>query len=480
MSADIGGKAATGESSAARQENVEGEKDIRKTVSRKGIWGWMFFDWATQPFFTLIITFIFAPYFASAVVTTGGIPDPVKGQELWGYAAGIGGLFIAVLSPILGSISDATGPRKPWIFGFSVLAVMGVGSLWFVTPAASGGIVVLGLAAFVVALIGFEFAAVFNNAMMPGLVSREKLGALSGNAWALGYFGGLICLVFVLLALSSNPETGKTLAGISPAFGLDPLAREGDRAVGPLTAMWYIVFVIPLFLYTPDTGKRTKVSGAVRHGLAELGRTLVSLPREKSLFAFLGSSMLYRDALNGLFTFGGIYASGVLGWTSIQLGVFGILASVAGIFGCIVGGILDNRIGTKMVVVASTIMLMIACAILISTGSDELFFMPLASGSTLPSQVFYAGGCLIGAAGGALQAASRPLLVDQAKPEKMGEAFGLYALSGKATAFVAPFSIALVTGMFDNQRVGITPILVLFAIALVLLIPVRSRDKQTS
>lgn len=459
---------------AADHGSVAGQEGTQ--VDRKGIFGWMFFDWAAQPFHTLIITFIFAPYFASAVVTTNGIPDPVKGQEWWGYAAGIGGLFIAFLSPILGSLSDATGPRKPWIFGFSAVAILGVWSLWYVTPGASNQVVMFGLVAFVVALIGFEFAAVFNNAMMPGLVSREKMGALSGNAWALGYCGGLICLVFVLLLLASNPETGKTLAGLDPAFGLNPEEREGDRAVGPITALWYLVFIIPLFLFTPDTAKKVKAAGAVRRGLSELATTLRTLPQEKSLFAFLGSSMLYRDALNGLFTFGGIYASGVLGWTSIHLGVFGILASVAGIFGCVLGGWADNKIGTKKVVVISIYILMIACTILISTGPDEVFFTSLTTGSNLPDLVFYAGGCLIGAAGGALQAASRPLLVDQAKPGKMGEAFGLYALSGRATAFIAPLSIAFVTGIFDNQRIGITPVLLLFAIGLLLLIPVRSRE----
>ncbi|MGI9401551.1 MAG: MFS transporter [Rhizobiaceae bacterium] len=459
---------------AAGQGKITIENETQ--VDRKGIFGWMLFDWSAQPFHTLIITFIFAPYFASAVVTTDGVPDPVKGQEWWGYAAGIGGLFIAFLSPILGALSDATGPRKPWIFGFSILAIAGVWSLWFVTPGADNSLVMFGLAAFVVALIGFEFAAVFNNAMMPSLVSREKMGALSGNAWALGYCGGLMVLVFVLLFLASNPETGKTFVGFDPIFGLDPDEREGDRAVGPITAMWYLLFVIPLFLFTPDSAKRARVAGAVHRGLSELLSTLKSLPQEKSLFSFLGASMLYRDALNGLFIFGGIYAGGVLGWTSIHLATFGILASIAGIFGCVLGGWADNRIGTKKVVVISIYLLMIACTILISTGPDEVFFTSLAAGSSLPDLVFYAGGCLVGAAGGALQAASRPLLVDQAKPGKMGEAFGLYALSGRATAFIAPFSIAYVTGLFDNQRVGITPVLLLFALGLLLLIPVRSRD----
>ncbi|GAB4350460.1 MAG: MFS transporter [Oricola sp.] len=439
-------------------------------VSRKGILGWMFFDWAAQPFHTLVITFVFAPYFAAHVA-----PNPTEGQALWGFAAGFGGLAIALLSPVLGAISDATGPRKPWIFGFSVLAVLGVFALWFVPPAAGPAMIWFGLAAFAVALIGFEFAAVFNNAMMPGLVGREKLGGLSGNAWALGYAGGLICLIAMLALMVGDPRSGRTLLGLTPVLGFDPARFEGDRASGPLTAIWYVVFIIPLFLFTPDASRRERVSGAVLRGLAELAGTIRNIAGERSLFSFLLSSMFYRDALNGLYTFGGIYAVGVLGWTTIQLGVFGILASVTGIVGCIVTGWADNRIGTKNVVIINILLLIAASALIISTSDAQVLFLSVPADSGIPDIVFYCAGALIGAAGGGLQASSRPLLVDQTEPGRMGEAFGLYALSGRATAFIAPWSIGIVTTMFDSQRIGITPILALFLIGMLLLIPVRSR-----
>ena len=439
-------------------------------VSRKGILGWMFFDWAAQPFHTLIITFIFAPYFAGQVAA-----NPTDGQAVWGFAAGLGGLIIAVLSPILGAISDATGPRKPWIFGFSVLAALGIFALWYVPPAADQATITFGLAAFVVALIGFEFAAVFNNAMMPGLVSREKLGGLSGNAWALGYAGGLICLIAMLLLMVADPVSGKTLIGITPILGLDPAQFEGDRASGPLTAIWYVVFIIPLFLFTPDAPRRERISGAIRDGLIDLWQTIRNISKERSLFSFLVSSMIYRDALNGLYTFGGIYAVGVIGWTTLQLGVFGILASITGIGGSILSGWLDTRLGTKTVVVANILVLIVASALVISISETQMLFMPVAEGSSLPDIAFYIAGALIGAAGGGLQSSSRPLLVDQSTPERVGEAFGLYALSGRATAFLAPWAIGVFTVAFDSQRIGITPILILFVIGMLFLIPVRSR-----
>ena len=431
----------------------------------------MLFDWAAQPFHTLIITFVFAPYFAGQVAA-----NPVDGQSDWAFAATIGGLLIAFLAPVLGALSDATGPRKPWIFGFSAIAAVAVFSLWFVTPDPDPANITLALVAFVVALIGFEFAAIFNNAMMPGLVGRDKLGSLSGNAWALGYAGGLICLIAMLVLMVASPDSGKTLVGLDPILGLDPAQLEGDRASGPLTAIWFVIFIIPLFLFTPDTARRIGVKNAVSKGLRELIDTIRTLPRHPSLFAFLGSSMFYRDALNGLYTFGGIYAVGVLGWSTIQLGVFGILASVTGIFGSIAGGWLDTRLGTKRVVTLTILALIAASALVISTTETHVLFVAVAEGSSVPDIMFYCAGALIGAAGGALQAASRPLLVDQVEhPERMGEAFGLYALSGKATAFLAPLGIYIFTELSGSQRIGITPILILFVVGLLLLIPVRSR-----
>jgi UMF1 family MFS transporter len=453
-----------------------------RRASKRGIWSWMFFDFAQQPFHTLIITFVFAPYFAAHVAS-----NPAEGQEYWGYAAGIGGAIIALTSPILGAIADATGPRKPWILLFSILGFIGCWMLWYATP----GMGNLGFAmlAIVLALVGMEYAAVFNNAMMPTLVPRAELGRLSGSAWGLGYVGGLISLVIVLGFLSANPDSGKTLIGIDPLFGLDPATHEGDRASGPLTSLWYLVFVLPMFLWTPDVGRRAAVAGAIRRGLAELRETLRTLPAQRSYFSFLLSSMFYRDALNALYSFGGIYAAGVLGWPIIKIGIFGILANLTGAIGAWIGGRADQRFGPKPVISVSILVLILCCIVVISTTPTQILFMTVAAEGTqssLPDIVFYIAGAFIGAAGGSIQAASRTLLVDQVDHDKVTEAFGLYALSGRATSFIAPFSIAFATAWFaseafglstqDAQRLGVTPIVLLFVIGLVLLPWVKSRD----
>jgi len=452
-------------------------------ASKRGIWGWMFFDWAQQPFHTLIITFVFAPYFASAVA-----PDAATGQSLWGYATGAGGLLIALFSPVFGAIADASGPRKPWVLVFSVFGIIGTWMLWYAMPGAANLAPTLFFIA--LAVFGMEFAAVFNNAMMPTLVPRAELGRLSGSAWGLGYVGGLISLVLVLGFMAGQPGTGKTMLGLDPIFGLDAASREGDRAAGPLTAIWYVVFVIPMLLWTPDVARRTTSKGAVSRGLRELWATLKRLPTQRSYFSFLISSMFYRDALNALYSFGGIYAAGVLGWSIVQIGIFGILANVTGAAGAWLGGIADQRYGPKLVVAVCAGLLTACCLVIVSTTPTQVLFSPIAASSGLPDIVFYVAGALIGAAGGSIQAASRTLLVDQVPAGKVTEAFGLYALSGRATTFIGPLAIALATTFFaselfglstqDAQRVGVTPIIVLFLIGLALLPLVRSRQYEAA
>src|SRR5262245_1446390 len=270
-----------------------------KYPSRAAVIGWLFFDWAAQPYFTLIVTFVFAPYFVTYIAT-----DPVSGQAMWGYAAAAGGFVIALLSPVFGAIADAAGRRKPWIASFGVLLVVGTMLMWIGKPGDPGIIVPL-LIAFTVATIGVEFATVFNNAMMPTLVPPERMGRLSGTGWAVGYIGGILSLVVVLGFLAADPKSGRTLFGLAPLFGLDPATHEGTRISGPLTAVWFVVFVLPMFLFTPDQPAKRPPLAAVREGVAELRRSLATLPKDKPLLIFLIANMIYMDGLVSLFSFGG-------------------------------------------------------------------------------------------------------------------------------------------------------------------------------
>lgn len=435
---------------------------------RKRVWGWMMFDWASQPYATLILTFIFAPYFATVV------GDPVQAQVMWGYAMSLSGVAIACLAPILGAVADGTGRRRPWIALFSLFYVLGAAGLWLAVPGAENLVFIL--VCFGIGVIGMEFATIFTNAMLPDLGPRREIGRISGTGGAVGYTGGVVSLIIMLLFFAEN-DAGVTLIGNAPVFGLDPETREGTRSVGPIVALWYLVFMIPFVMWVTEGAARARPR--LVESLRGLLRTVKSLPSRPSLFAYLGASMFYRDALTAMYSFGGIYASGVLGWSVVSLGVFGIVAAITGAIASWLGGYADRAFGPKPVIATCIVTLTLVGVSVVMISRDSVFGIPVAADSAVPDIAFYICGALIGAAGGVLQAASRTMMVHQASADRMTEAFGLYALAGKATAFLAPFLIAVVTEASGSQRAGLVPLIVLFLCGLFLLRWVQP-DKEAS
>jgi UMF1 family MFS transporter len=428
---------------------------------RKRIWGWFFFDWASQPFHTLLITFIFAPYIKEL------LGDGTTAQSAWGFGIAAAGFVIAVLAPFLGAMADTAGNRLRWIWGFSVMYVLGSYGLWWAAPDSFN--LTLTLLSFAIGMIGMEFATIFTNSMLPDLGTEEEIGRISGNGWAFGYVGGLLALVIMLVFFAESATTGKTFVGLSPVLGLDPEMREGTRSVGPLTAIWYAVFMIPFFLWVRDPKPSKPPKGAVGRALREVVSTVKSLPKTPSLFAYLSSSMLYRDALNGMYMFGGIYAAGVLEWSVVDTGIFGILAIISGAVFAWIGGGLDAKFGPKPVITTCIWVLSFVAISIVFVSRDSIYGIPVTEGSNLPDIAFYVLGSMIGAAGGVIQAASRSMMVRQANPEKMAEAFGLYALAGKATSFLAPLLIGVTTAITQSQQIGVSPLIGLFLIGLILL-----------
>ncbi len=440
--------------------------------AKKRIWGWFFFDWASQPYNTLLLTFIFGPYFGGIVtehlIGTGMESEAAKAQaqSIWGLGLTISGLIIAFSAPILGAMADAAGRRMPWIWFFSVLYVVGSASLWFAYPDASN--YKLMLIAFGIGFIGMEFTTIFTNALLPDLGTKEEIGQISGSGFAFGYWGGFIALIFMMLLFAEN-DTGKTLLQIEPLLGLDPATREGTRFVGPFSAIWYILSMVVFFrwVHEPKRHKRGRVS--IGAAVGELISTIRSLKQRHSLFAYLGSSLFYRDALNGLYAFGGFYAFNVLDWSIIQVGVFGIISILSAAVFAWVGGRADKARGPKPVIIFCIVTLIIVCTIIVSLTRESLFGFALHEGSSLPDIIMYICGSIIGAAGGALQASSRTMMVRHCDPEHAAEAFGLYALSGKATAFLAPGLVTFFSWYTQNPRLGISPLIGLFVLGLVLL-----------
>ncbi|MEP1587929.1 MAG: MFS transporter [Tateyamaria sp.] len=439
---------------------------------KKRIWGWFFFDWASQPYHTVLLTFIFGPFFvslASENFMSQGIETELakaNAQAMWSFTLTITGLIIGFGAPLLGAMADTGGRKIPWVIGFSLMLVAGASGLWFTAP--DGSNIMWMLCAFAFGFIGAEYALIFINAQLPTLGTEEEIGKISGSAFSFGYAGGVLSL-FIILLLFAEQGNGKTLIGLDPGFGLlDADTREGTRFTGPFVALWFIIFIIPYFMWVREarpTGSRTSVGAA----LSRLWGTICNLPAKRSLMTYLGSSMLYRDALNGLYSFGGTFALLVLDFSVVQVGVFGIIAAIGASVFSYLGGHADTRFGPKPVVIVTILVLMGVCFMLVNLSRDSMFGIPLAQGSAAPDIIFYICGVLIGGMGGIMQAASRTLMVRHCDPAAPTESFGLYGLTGRATAFIAPFLIGVATAATGSTQLGVSPLLGLFLLGLIML-----------
>ncbi len=449
---------------------------------RKRIWGWFFFDWASQPYHTLLVTFIFGPFFASIAsdyfIASGlseGLAD-ARAQTMWSYCLTLTGLLIGLGAPIMGAFADTTGKRLPWIVAFSTMYVLGATALWWTNP--DGSNLWWGLMAFGFGFVGAEYALIFINSQLPSLGTAEEVGDLSGSGFAFGYLGGVLSLMIMLLLFVEQPS-GKTLIGLAPAFGFDPELREGTRFVGPFTALWFAVFMVPYFLWVRDIGPSRQGRG-VGAALGALTKTIKGLRHRISLSTYLGSSMFYRDALNGLYGFGGTYAILVLNWSIVSVGIFGIIGAISAALFSWIGGKADKRFGPKPVIIFAIWALIAVCVTIVGMDRTQIFGIPLGVGSNVPDMIFFGCGVLIGGFGGMLQSASRSMMVRHTDPAAPTENFGLYGLSGRATAFMAPALIGLVTALSGSARIGVSPVIFLFLIGLVLLRWVKSEgDSET-
>jgi UMF1 family MFS transporter len=422
-------------------ENAAGEGTGRQR--RWALVSWCVFDWANSAFPTVIVTFVFSAYFVRSVAV-----DTTTGTAQWGYALAISGLLVAALGPVLGAIADQRGRHKPWLGTLTALCVAATALLWFVRPQPNW--VVWALVIFVVANTAFEMGTVFYNAMLPGIVPDRRIGRASGWGWGSGYLGGLGCLALALVVFV-EPEV--------PLFGLDAAVAEPVRAVAPMVALWFAVFALPLFLLARDRPRRgVSIAVAARDGLRELWQTLRHVRHNANIARFLLARLLYIDGLNTLFAFGGIYAAGSFGMDMGEIIRFGIALNVTAGAGAAAFAWIDDWIGARR-------------TILIALGGVMLFGVPLLIVES--KAAFWALALPLGIFMGPAQAASRSLMVRLAPPQKMTEMFGLFALSGKITAFLGPALLAWATLAFSSQRAGMATVIVFVAAGAAVLLTVK-------
>lgn len=408
-----------------------------------GLASWCFYDWANSAFPTIVTTFVFSVYFTQAVAE-----DPIKGATQWSYAVAASALVVALGAPLLGAIADNLGRRKPWLFLFTLLTVLATSGLWWIRP--SPQYVLFAQVVYVVAAAAFGFAMVFYNAMLRSIAPSDYIGRISGWGWALGYAGGLLSLVIALLVF---------LQADLPPFGLSVEQSEHVRATSLLVAVWYALFSIPIFLFTPDRpAKMNTLFQAIRSGLSGLKKSLGSIFDQPSLVRFLFGYMLYANGLNTLFAFGGIFAAGSFGMSLKEVLYFGIALNITAGIGAAGFARIDDLIGSKKTILIALCALSAIGLALVLVRSQTAFFLL---------------GCLLGLFVGPAQAAGRTMMAKIAPHDLETEAFGLYELSGKVTIFLGPLVLGLATQAFDSQRVGMSTILMFFVGAIIILLPLQ-------
>ena len=355
-------------------------------------------------------------------------------------------LAVALAGPVLGAVADHTGRRKPWLAAFTALAVMATAMLWYARPEADWVLWTLVFVA--LANFGFEMGMVFYNAMLPELAPADRIGRVSGWGWGLGYAGGLASLAVALVFLvQADP----------PPFGLDKGTAAHVRATALLVAGWFAVFSLPLFLLTPDSGSSGLAPAeALRRGLRTLIATIRGIGEHGLIARFLLARMIYTDGLNTLFAFGGIYAAGTFGMELDEVIVFGIALNATAGLGAALFAWVDDWIGPKRTILISLAALtVLGAAVLMAQTKTQ----------------FWVQGVMLGVFVGPAQAASRSMMARLAPEHLRAEMFGLYAFSGKATAFIGPALLAWVTALAGSQRAGMATILVFLAAGMALLWP---------
>jgi UMF1 family MFS transporter len=417
------------------------------TNSNRSIFSWCLYDWANTAFSTVIITFVFGVYFARTIVG-----DEVEGSAQWSFAIAASGLCIAFLGPLLGAVADNSGARKKWVFWLSMLCIVPCALLWFATPNGSSGHILFVLSLVALANIGLELSQVFYNAMLPHVAPVKKLGRVSGWAWALGYLGGLSALAIALFGFIGLGE-------MKPFINVSTKNFEHIRITGPFIALWFFVFMMPLFIFTKDV--EVKALGfwdALSTGLKQLSESARNARKHKNFLRFLIASAIYRDGLVTLFAIGGVYAAGQFGMGFTEILIFAIGLNVTAGLGAFAFAFADDAIGSKPTIVVSLVgLILIGAAILFI--ADKNLFLILSLG--------------LGIFMGPVQAASRTMISKLCPPEMITQGYGLYAFTGKSISFMGPLAFGVMTSVFGTQQAGMASIVLFWIVGLILLLKVK-------
>jgi UMF1 family MFS transporter len=435
---------------------------VTRGLNRQEV-AWSLTEAANEPYFNLVQRYVFAPYFAGTLAAS-----PAEGASLWGYALGAAGFGIAVLAPTLGSIADSGARLKPWLAGAGLVTFLAAGALWFAAPGSS---ILMVVALVLIAGVSVELMNQFSNAFLPVSSRPEKMGLLSGLSFAFSQIAGLAVLLLVLAA-----------AEAPPAFLAD-VPNAVDRLAGPLAAGAVALFLVPFLLVGRD---RTAAQGAsVSQGLADLRATLAEAWADRNMRLFLVARMVSADGMAVVFGFGAVLGAAAFGWEAGTLARFGLVITVFGVLGGLSGGFLDTRYGARRVSLLGLLLMALGTASVLLTDATHLFGVPtgvpLSTPLSTPQEWGYlAAGAVIAVGAAFTIAAMRTLMAQLAPPSKVAAYFGLYAFVGKATAFVGPTLVGLISAATGSVRPGIAVALLFLLGGAACLWGVRSPIRQVA
>lgn len=445
-----------------------------KKIARSHIVAWAFWDWGGASFNSVITTFVFTVYLTSSYfidpvlnAAADAETDPLgpahKAVEAaiavlssgLGYGLGAAGIVVALIAPVLGQRTDASGRRKLWLAINTGVVIVSMALLFFVQGQPE--YFVLGVLLVSVGTVFFEIATVNYNALLIHVSTRKTVGKVSGLGWGSGYLGGIVLLLFVLLGLVGLTADSGGFFGVSHDNGLN------IRIIALVCAGWMLLFSLPILIWVPEIEKKNRRDNV---GFLQSYVVLVRDVRElwkvsRNTVLFLISSAIFRDGLVGVFTFGGILAKGTFGFTTSQVIIFAIAANVVAGISTFISGLFDDKFGAKPVIVFSLIGLIIA-------GTGIFFAHDAGQGA------FWILGLFLSLFVGPAQSASRTFLARITPAGREGEVFGLYATTGRAVSFLAPLLFAVFVSTFGAQYWGIVGIVIVLVIGLGLLVPVKS------
>ncbi len=415
--------------------------------SRERFWkrpdtlAWMFYDFGNSAYTTLVVTFIFSAWF-----TQGIAADPDHGTVQWSHAVNISSILVALTAPFLGAVADVSGRRRTFLVWMTAICVLASVALFF----PQRGDVIFALTAFVIGNFAFESATVFYNAYLPEVSTDRTIGRVSGAGQALGYVGGLLCLILALGMIRGwLPET----------------ANLHVRSTNLLVAGWYALFALPLLLRPAAEVRSSRTWESIRTAGRQLRGTVGHLRSYRQAARLIVARLIYNDGLVTVFSFAAIYAAAVFGMTASELIVMGIAINITSALGAWAFGFVDDRIGGKKTIVI-TLVVLIAVTIVGATAQTR--------------STFWVAALILGAMVGPNQAASRSLLGSFTPRSKRSEWFGFFAFSGRLASVAGPLTYGLIVGATNSQRVAMGSIVAFFVFGLLVLLSINEKEGKAA